>query len=227
MKTKSLLILFLVTSCIACNSTQKEENSGDPNNRKEGSATNPESSKKKTIIFFGNSLTAAYGLDPEDGYVALIQRRLDSLDLPYKAVNAGLSGETSAGGRERVNWVIRTPVDIFLLELGGNDALRGVPTSATLENLDSIIVSVKTKYPEAKIILAGMEAPPNMGSSYTSQFRQNYKKLATKHELELIPFFLEGVGGIPELNQGDRIHPNEAGQFVLLENVWRVLRPML
>ncbi len=226
MNFKYLLLFTLITALWACNST--EDNQQNENVSQQENASNSESGTvKKNILFFGNSLTAAYGISPEDGYVALIQKRLDSLGLPYKAINAGLSGETTAGGRERVNWVIRQPVDIFLLELGGNDALRGIQPSASLENLDSIIVAVRTKYPDVKIILAGMEAPPNMGPRYTSEFRNNYKTLAEKHNLSLIPFFLEGVGGVPELNQDDRIHPNEAGQLILLENVWKVLEPLL
>lgn len=188
----------------------------------------PDSSKKKTIVFFGNSLTAGYGLENvKSGYVSLIQQRLDSLGLPYHAVNAGLSGETSAGGNDRVDWVIRTPVDIFVLELGGNDALRGIQPEETIKNLGSILDKVKAKYPKAKLVLAGMQAPPNMGQTYTDQFRAMYPKLAKEHGATLIPFILENVGGIPDLNQGDRIHPNEKGQFILRENVWKVLGPMV
>ncbi|MBK9016131.1 MAG: arylesterase [Saprospiraceae bacterium] len=188
----------------------------------------PDSSKKKTIVFFGNSLTAGYGLENvKSGYVSLIQQRLDSLGLPYHAVNAGLSGETSAGGNDRVDWVIKTPVDIFVLELGGNDALRGIQPEETIKNLGSILDKVKAKYPKAKLVLAGMQAPPNMGQTYTDQFRAMYPKLAKEHGAILIPFILENVGGIPDLNQGDRIHPNEKGQFILRENVWKVLGPMV
>ena len=190
-------------------------------------AVNEKADNRKNILFFGNSLTAAYGLDPALGYVALLQRRLDSLGLPYRAINAGLSGETTAGGRERLDWVLQQPVDIFVLELGGNDALRGLDPSATYENLAAIIQQVRTKYPAAKIVLAGMEAPPNMGPDYTAAFRKVYPRLARELQTSLIPFFLDGVGGVPGLNQEDRIHPNEKGQYVLLENVWEVLKPLL
>lgn len=184
--------------------------------------------QRKNIVFFGNSLTAAYGLDDvSKGYVSLLQHRLDSLGLPYRTINAGRSGDTTAEGLDRLDWVTKQDVAIFVLELGGNDALRGIQPSASLENLDAIIQHVKSKYPDAKIVLAGMQAPPNMGKTYTDAFREMYPTLAKRHGAALIPFFLEGVGGVPELNQGDRIHPNEKGQLVLLENVWAVLEGLL
>jgi len=220
-------IFLCCLSIFAC--SQPEKKAGDAVKSTEATETaTPDSDQKKTIVFFGNSLTAGYGLtNVSSGYVSLIQQRLDSLGLPYQAVNAGLSGETSAGGNDRVDWVIRTPLDIFVLELGGNDALRGVQPEETIKNLGAILTKVKAKYPQAKLVLAGMQAPPNMGQAYTDQFRAMYPKLAKEHGTALIPFFLEGVGGIPELNQGDRIHPNEKGQYLLRENVWEVLGPML
>ncbi|MBK8563369.1 MAG: arylesterase [Saprospiraceae bacterium] len=185
-------------------------------------------SERKKIVFFGNSLTAGYGLDDVNtGYVALIQQRLDSLGFAYNAVNAGLSGETSAGGNERVDWVLKQPVDIFVLELGGNDALRGIQTEETVKNLGSILQKVKAKYPDVKLVLAGMEAPPNMGQAYTTSFRAMYPKLASEHGATLIPFLLKNVGGNPELNQGDRIHPNEKGQVIMRETVWEALEGIL
>jgi acyl-CoA thioesterase-1 len=220
-----LLVAILVL--FSCKNNTGEETMKNSSSSTSKKTENRSEVRRKTIVFFGNSLTAAYGINPEDGYIALLQQRLDSMGFDYKTVNAGLSGETTAGGKERVNWILRQPVDIFLLELGGNDALRGISPSASYNNLDSIILIVKAKYPEAKIILAGMEAPPNMGSRYTSAFRENYSKLAQLHGISLIPFFLEGVGGVPELNQSDRIHPNEEGQKILVENVWKVLEPLL
>ena len=226
MNHKYLFLLPLLLVWSACSNTSSNDNESS-NTTTATSNETPETTKKKNIIFFGNSLTAAFGIDPADGYVSLIQQRLDSLGLPYKAVNAGLSGETTAGGRERVSWVIKQPVDIFVLELGGNDALRGISPDASKENLEAIILSVKEKYPAAKIVLAGMEAPPNMGERYTSAFRKMYPELAEKHRTSLIPFFLDKVAGIPELNQGDRVHPNEDGQLILVENVWKVLEDLL
>ena len=219
----SIISIFLY-ACTNAPASEQSDTNAPPQSEKEAAVENI---KKKNIIFFGNSLTAAYGIDPSEGYVSLLQQRIDSLGLPYKAINAGLSGETTAGGKERVGWVIRQPVDIFVLELGGNDALRGIPPAASKENLEAIILSVKEKYPQAKIVLAGMEAPPNMGEQYTTAFRQIYPALAKEHGTALIPFFLDKVAGIPALNQGDRVHPNEKGQLILVENVWQVLQGLL
>lgn len=221
--------IFLCFSLVVFSCKQAEKNSTVAANTQETNASSQaDSNKKKTIIFFGNSLTAGYGLtNVKDGYVSLIQQRLDSLALPYHAINAGLSGETSAGGNDRVDWVIKTPVDIFVLELGGNDALRGIQPTETIKNLGSILDKVKAKYPNAMLVLAGMQAPPNLGKTYSDQFRAMYPTLAKEHGATLIPFLLENVGGIPDLNQGDRIHPNEKGQFILRENVWEVIAPLL
>lgn len=185
--------------------------------------------KRKNIIFFGNSLTAAYGLeDLSKGFVGMIQSRIDSLDLPYRCINAGLSGETTAGGNGRVDWVIdQQPFEIFILELGGNDALRGIAPSESIKNLQSIINKVKAKNPTVKIILAGMEAPRNMGNSYLKAFHDMYPSLAKKNNVLLIPFVLEGVGGIAEMNQKDGIHPTEAGNKIITENIWQILKPIL
>jgi len=182
---------------------------------------------RKTIVFFGNSLTAAYQLPPEKGFPALIQQKIDSLGLPYRCVNAGNSGETTAGGKNRVDWILSQPVDVFVLELGGNDALRGLPLDESKKNLQEIINRVKAKYPACKIVLAGMLAPPNLGPTYTGQFAAMYTDLAKANGAALIPFLLEDVGGEPELNLSDGIHPNEAGHRIVAETVWRVLRPLL
>jgi acyl-CoA thioesterase-1 len=182
----------------------------------------------KNIIFFGNSLTAGYGLpEVSSGFVALIQKRIDSLGLPYKCVNAGLSGETTAGGAARVDWILQQKVDIFVLELGGNDALRGIEPNVSIQNLQTILDKVKAKHPTAKIVLAGMQAPRNMGTAYTDAFQAIYPKLAAQNKISLIPFILEGVGGIPSLNQGDGIHPNEAGNKIILENLWKNLQKIV
>lgn len=184
---------------------------------------------RKNIIFFGNSLTAAYGLeDLSKGFVGLIQDRIDSLGLPYRCINAGLSGETTAGGKGRVDWVIdQQPFDIFILELGGNDALRGIQPDDGIKNLQSIIDKVRAKNPSVKIILAGMEAPRNMGNTYLKAFHEMYPTLAKKNNILLIPFVLEGVGGVAELNQKDGIHPTEAGNKMIAETIWGVLKPIL
>jgi acyl-CoA thioesterase-1 len=182
---------------------------------------------KKHIIFFGDSLTAGYGVAPAQSFPSLIQHRLDSLHLPYSITNAGVSGETSSGGRSRISWVLRQPVDIFVLELGANDGLRGIPVSGTTENLQAIIDAVKTKYPSARIILAGMQMPPSMGATYATAFRNIFPSLAARNKTALIPFLLQNVGGIPRLNQPDGIHPNPAGHRIVADNVWRTLKPLL
>ncbi len=183
----------------------------------------------KHILFFGNSLTAGYGLDdPAESWVSLIEKRIDSLNLPYTVINAGVSGETSAGGDSRINWVLsQQPVDVFVLELGANDALRGLPVPQAAKHLESILAKVKNTYPDAHLVVAGMEAPPNLGSTYTAAFREMYRRLASKYEAALIPFILEGVGGEPSLNQSDGIHPNGAGNQIIRETVWKALKDIL
>jgi acyl-CoA thioesterase I len=181
----------------------------------------------KHILFFGDSITAGYGLDPDEAFPAIIQGKIDERGLSYKVTNSGVSGETSAGGLRRIDWVLQQPIDIFVLELGGNDGLRGLDPSATKQNLQGIIEKVSETYPDAEIILAGMEAPPNMGSSYTEEFRQIFAELADENDVRFLPFILEGVAGDPDLNLADGIHPTEEGHRILAENVWEVLEPLL
>lgn len=185
------------------------------------------SQDKKHILFFGDSITAGYNLDMEDAFPALIQQKIDSLGHQYRVTNAGVSGETSAGGVRRVNWILQQPVDIFFLELGGNDGLRGVDPENTKENLQQIINIVKEKYSGATIVLAGMEAPPNMGEEYTGRFRELFHELADENEVVFMPFVLEGVAGDPDLNMPDGIHPTVEGHQILAENIWEVIRPLL
>jgi acyl-CoA thioesterase I len=187
----------------------------------------PSTPAPKHILFFGNSLTAGLGVSPNQAFPALIGRRIDSLHLSYEVTNAGLSGETSAGGKNRIAWVLRQPVDIFVLELGANDGLRGIPVTETAANLQAIIDAVKAKYPAARIVLAGMQIPPNMGAAYATAFRDTFRQLAAKNKAALIPFLLQGVGGIPGLNQQDGIHPTAEGHRIVANNVWRVLKPLL
>jgi acyl-CoA thioesterase-1 len=181
----------------------------------------------RSVVFFGDSLTAGYGLDPDEAYPALIQQKIDAAGLPWRAVNAGLSGETTAGGLRRLDWILRQRVDIFVVELGGNDGLRGIPADTTESNLQAIIARVRGRYPDAKIVLAGMQLPANLGPEYTRRFAALFPALAEKSHVLLIPFLLEGVGGVAALNQPDGIHPTAAGQKIVAENVWRVLRPLL
>lgn len=188
---------------------------------------NTAATKTKTIVFFGNSLTAGYGLSPSEAFPALIQKKIDSLGLPYKVVNAGVSGETSSGGNARIDWILKQPLDVFVLELGANDGLRGIPISQTRKSLQSIIDKVKAKQPAAKLVIAGMQIPPNMGANYTTEFKNMFPELASKNGLTLIPFLLEGVGGEASFNQEDGIHPTAEGQRIVAENVWRELKGVL
>lgn len=182
----------------------------------------------KTILFFGNSLTAGYGVDPTQAFPALIQQKIDSLRLPYKVINGGVSGETSADGNQRIDFVLKQqPIDVFVLELGANDGLRGVPLAETRENLQSIVDKVKAKYPNAKLVLAGMQIPPNMGQAYASDFKKIFPELAQKNNMTLVPFLLEGVGGETRLNQQDGIHPTAEGHQIVAENVWKELKGVL
>lgn len=187
----------------------------------------PAPASKKNIVFFGNSLTAAYQLSPEQGFTNLLQLKIDSLQLPYTCVNAGLSGETTADGVNRVDWVLQQPVDIFVLELGGNDALRGLPVTESKKNLQAMLDKVRAKYPDCKLVVAGMLAPPNLGATYTNAFRDMYPAVAKASGATLIPFLLDGVGGVPSLNLPDGIHPNVEGQKIVAENVWKVLKTIL
>ena len=186
-----------------------------------------QSPSKKVILFFGDSLTAGYGLSTEEAFPALAETNLIKDGKSVKVVNAGLSGETSAGGLSRIDWILRQPVDIFVLELGANDGLRGLPLDQTRKNLQSILDKVKAKYPKTKFVLAGMMVPPNMGKEYTTDFKKIYPDLAKKNNATLIPFLLEGVGGIEKLNQADGIHPNVEGHKIVAANVTRVLEKLL
>ena len=182
---------------------------------------------KKRVLFFGNSITAGLGVEPEQAFPALMGQKIDSLGLGYEVVNAGLSGETTAGGRSRVGWVLRQPVEVFVLELGGNDGLRGLPLSATRRNLQAIIDIVHRRSPNARIVLAGMQIPPNLGQAYAADFKALYQEIADKNHLVLIPFLLEGVGGNRRLNQADGIHPTPAGHRMVARTVWHALQPLL
>jgi acyl-CoA thioesterase I len=184
---------------------------------------------KYTIIFFGDSLTAGYGLDDPgtEAYSALIEHKIAAAKLDWRVVNAGLSGETTSGGLRRVDWILRQPVDLFFLALGGNDGLRGIDPSFSEKNLEQIIAHVRAKYPTAKIVVAGMEMPTNMGADYVQKFRAIFPTAAEKMHATLLPFLLEGVAGNPDLNQPDGIHPTAAGHRIVADNVWKMIRPFL
>ncbi|HET8803448.1 MAG TPA: arylesterase [Aequorivita sp.] len=218
-------MVFVVMSC---GNDVKSKANTDTN---ENAATETEATEKtlsKTILFFGDSITAGLGLDDtNDAFPGVIQAKIDSLDLSYEVVNSGVSGETSAGGKSRIEWILNQDIDIFVLELGANDGLRGLPIAETKANLQAIIDAVKTKSPSTKIVLAGMELPPNMGKDYTSQFRAIFSDLASKNKLAFIPFILKDVGGVKELNQNDGIHPTAKGHKIIAATVWDVLEPII
>jgi acyl-CoA thioesterase I len=183
----------------------------------------------KTLVFFGDSLTAGYGLDDpgHEAYPAVIAKKIEAANLPWRVVNAGLSGETSAGGLRRVDWILRQSVDTFVLALGANDGLRGIEPAVTRVNLQGIIDRVRAKNPDAKIVLAGMYMPESMGEDYARAFGTMYPELAEKNRVALVPFLLAGVGGIPAMNQPDTIHPTADGHAIMAATVWKVLRPLL
>jgi acyl-CoA thioesterase I len=225
--TKHLPLIWLSALLLFAGCGNQDRSTQKPLDSAASSPAGGTNSKNRNIVFFGNSITAGYGLDPSQAFPALIQHRIDSLHLPYNVVNAGLSGETSSGGKSRIDWILRQPVSVFVLELGGNDGLRGIPLSETYRNLQAILDKVKHKYPEAKLVLAGMQIPPNLGTQYASQFSGIFSQLAQKNSLYFIPFLLEGVGGVDSLNQGDGIHPTAQGDRIVAENVWKVLREIL
>jgi acyl-CoA thioesterase-1 len=189
--------------------------------------TGVSAAEPKRILILGDSISAGYGVDPEEAYPALLQRKIDRAGLAWKVVNAGVSGDTTAGGLRRISWLLRQPVDILLLELGGNDGLRGISPEETRRNLDGIIEKVKEKRPEAKIVIAGMQMPASMGAEFARKFQEAFNDAAHESGSILIPFLLEGVAAQPSLNQPDRIHPTAAGHKIVAENVWKILEPLL
>jgi acyl-CoA thioesterase-1 len=187
----------------------------------------PSPVSRKTVLIVGTSLTAGLGLDPDEAYPALLQRKADSLGVHVEIVNAGLSGETSAGALRRMDWLLRGPADVVIIETGANDGLRGLDVDSTRANLQAIVGKVKAARPAARILLAQMEAPPNLGAKYTSAFHAMYQDVARETSTEVMPFLLAGVAGIASLNQPDGMHPNEKGEQIVANNVWAALAPVL
>ncbi len=224
MKQIVLFVFLSVSILFGCSNSQETQS-----NRPVASADEKpkENIEKPVIMFFGNSITAGYGIDQSDAFSAIIQRRLDSLGYNYRVINAGLSGETTATGLSRVDWVLKTIPEIFVLELAGNDGLRGLPLGQTKENLLAIVDKVRAANPDVKILLAGMEVPPNMGPDYASEFRAMFPAVSKAKDVPLIPFILDKVGGEPSLNLPDGIHPTEEGHLIVAETVWKYLEPLL
>jgi len=183
---------------------------------------------KKRLVILGDSITAGYGLDPAEAYPALLQAKIDAAGLPYTVANAGVSGDTSAGGLRRVAWVLgKDGADALVVALGGNDGLRGISPEQTRANLAGIIDKARAKNPAMKIVVAGMRMPDNMGDAFTTRFQAVFREIATEKRTALVPFLLDGVGGVESLNQADRIHPTAAGQAKIAETVWQVLEKEL
>ena len=204
-------------------------NGSSSNQASQATTALPDStSSEMNVLFFGDSLTAGYGLDDQsEAFPGVIQGKIDAAKLHYHVVNAGVSGETSAGGKGRINWILKQRVDVFVLELGANDGLRGIPVSETVDNLQSIIDAVKARYPKAKLVMLGMQIPPSMGTQYTYSFKAIFPELAAKNKMALVPFLLKDVAGIPSLNQKDGIHPTAEGAKIVADNVWQVLQDVL
>jgi acyl-CoA thioesterase I len=181
----------------------------------------------RIVLFLGDSITAGYGLELSQAYPALIQQRITKEGLNFKVINAGQSGDTSAGGLARMDWLLKNKIDVLVLELGGNDGLRGLPVEVIRKNLQAIIDRATKQYPQIKIIIAGMKMPPNMGSRYSREFEAMFAALAKKNNAALIPFILEGVGGVRQMNLPDGIHPTAGGHEIVAKNVWTVLAPVL
>lgn len=227
-----LLALMLILAACGDGSDSQQTTYSTPSQSEseaeQTEAPEPSSTEASTILILGNSLAAGYGLNNvEDAFPALIQARIDSLGLGYRVVNAGVSGETTTGGNNRLDWLLRQSVDILVIELGANDGLRGIDPSETKKNLLAMVEQARAKHPDIRIVLCGMEAPPNMGQDFTSSFRQIFSTVAEQKDVALVPFILEGVAGEPELNQADGIHPTPEGHQILADNLWEVLGPMV
>jgi acyl-CoA thioesterase-1 len=225
---RRLVFLLLAAALLACAScsqpeelraTQSAGGTTSAPSEREPSATGPR------IVFLGDSLTAGYGLPREASVPSLIQKRLRDAGYPHEVVNAGVSGDTSAGGLSRLEWSLEGDVRILVIELGANDGLRGLPVAGLKQNLTEIITRARAR--GINVVLTGMEAPPNFGAAYTSEFRAVYRQLAREHEVTFVPFFLEGVAGIPSLNIADGIHPNAEGSVIIEKTIWSALEPLL
>ncbi|MGB0431329.1 MAG: arylesterase [Bacteroidia bacterium] len=222
------LLMYLTFAFTACESNKEQTQINDIDlQKKEPTMIEEEKEKAKKIIFFGNSITAGYRLDPADAFPNLIQLKIDSLGLDYECVNAGVSGETTAGGLQRVDWILKGKVDVFVLELGANDGLRGLPLDETYKNLVAIIKKVKETNSQAKILLCGMEVPPNMGDEYAKEFRETFIQVSKTAGVQLLPFLLQKVAGKKDLNLPDGIHPTEEGHKMVAQTVWDSLKRLL
>jgi acyl-CoA thioesterase-1 len=210
---------------IACSSNQAPAtSSSNPPPTSEATVDEPE---PKIVVILGDSLTAGFGVSQDQAFPALIQDEIDKLGWNFEVVDAGVSGDTTASGLRRLDWLLRRKIDVLVIELGANDGLRGVPADETRRNIQAMIDKTKRKYPDVKIVIAGMKLPPNMGLEYTAGFEDIFSDLARSNNAALIPFLLDGVAADPKLNLIDRIHPTAEGHKILAQNVWIVLKPVL
>ncbi|MEO8563591.1 MAG: arylesterase [bacterium] len=230
------IVVVLGVFCVGCSDAKSAARESAPPIKPPAAAEGPSaaapgadaaSGERRTILFLGTSLTAGLGLDPDSAYPQQLQRKIDARSLPYQVVNAGVSGETSAGLMRRLEWVLQGRADVIMVETGANDGLRGLPVASTKVAIGDILTRIKRERPNATVVLAQMEAPPNLGREYTSAFHKMFADLAREHGVVLLPFFLNGVAGFPEFNQADGVHPNNEGERMVTENVWRVLQPLL
>lgn len=183
--------------------------------------------KSPTVLVLGDSLAAGFGVDPSEAFPAVLQQRAEASGMSVRVINGGVSGDTTAGGLRRLDWMLRSPVDVLFLELGGNDGLRGLPIESTRSNLTAIIQKTRSRHPKAEIVVAGMQMPPNVGQDYADRFRALFPAVAHEEKATLVPFLLEGVGGVPDLNLPDQIHPTAQGHRMIASNAWPVLEPLL
>lgn len=228
------LALVGLTAAGACHARTPERDTStvaqapaDAGGAKRGAAAASAAPPAHTVLFVGTSLTAGLGLDPDSAYPQRIQRMIDSAGLDFTVVNAGVSGETSAGLLRRLDWLLGQPFDVVVLETGANDGLRGTAVSETRSNIQQIITRIRTTHPRARVLLVQMEAPPNLGREYTTAFHATYPELARANGIVLLPFLLNGVAGHPQLNQADGMHPNNRGERIVAANVWAGVRPVL
>jgi len=219
---RKILALGLAALVLACGGEERQ-----PPARQPAAEASTNDTEAPAVLFLGTSLTAGMGLSSDQAYPALIQAKIDSAGLAFRAVNAGVSGETSAGGLRRIDWLLQQPLAVLVLELGANDMLRGLDVPAMRANLQEIIDRTRAAHPEARIVIAGMRAAPNLGQRYAGAFEATFAELAESNGAALIPFLLEGVAGVPELNQPDGNHPTAEGQEIVAGNVWAVLEPVL
>lgn len=206
---RSLVVALLLTTAL-----RAQEPNGTP-------------AAKKTVVFLGDSLSAGSGVQPQQAFPAIVSDKIRERGLPYEVVNAGVGGDTTAGGLRRLDWLLQRKVDVLVVELGGNDGLRGLPVQNIKSNLQAMIDKAKAKYPDVQIVIAGMQMPPNVGAKYAEDFKQVFFEVAKQNNVAMIPFLLEGVGGLREFNQPDLIHPNPIGHKMVADVVWKTIEPLL